>query len=159
MRSGPLIFLAVVEAFTSQAAGAVPHMSKLDRVSLRLDTFDVEITLNDEVLGHGVVQVNRFTPATYSLESTSAAGATCLPLGPSRSSSYRAEVHIYKYGGNATDPDTYNFKATIDKTDLAGDCVNPVKSQSRTEKLARMRRGQDMELIGPNGLRLELHRR
>ncbi len=134
-------------------------MAKLDRVSLRLDTFDVEISSRGEVLGHGVLQVNRLNPATYHLEASVAAGPNCLPLGLSRSSKYSAEMKIYKYGGNATDPDTYRFAATMERTDLASDCVREILSPAKAEKMMRLRRGQDVELGGDNDFRVTIHRR
>ena len=119
------LFVALFGASADAQTVAVEprSMTKLDRVSLRLDTFDVELSSRGDVFGHGVLTINRFTPATYSLTANFAAGPNCLPLGQTRSGSYQAEIKIYKYGGNATDPDNYRFTATMERTDLADDCV------------------------------------
>jgi hypothetical protein len=126
-----------------------------------LDTLDFEIEYGGDLLWAGVARVNRMASSTLSLQGEEAAGPTCFPVAsiPYRSNKYELTFTAYKYGGNATDPDTYRFVATINRSDLSANCVDHISSEGRLEKLRRMRRGQTMELRGKNGFLLRVVRR
>ena len=149
--------------FVLSGCAAIPNrpagMTELQRVSLRIDTFDVAIALHGETLWVGVARVNRMTSATYVLDAREAAGSMCLPLAPGRSSSYRLSFLAMKYGGTATDADTYGFKASIQRSDLANSCSGTVNSGAAIERTLRMRRGQHVEFTGEDDFRMSIRRR
>ena len=151
----------LIALLLAAAAPTLEPPSKLDRVSLRLDTLDFEIEYGGDLLWQGVARVNRMASSALSLQGEEAAGPTCFPVAssPHRSNKYEMTFTAYKYGGNATDPDTYRFVATINRSDLAANCVDRISSEGRLEKLQRMRRGQTMELRGKNGFVLRVIRR
>jgi len=133
-------------------------MTQLERVSLRIDTFNIEVASNGEVLWQGLAKVNRMTPARYSTKAEVAAGPECLPMLPARFNSYTLTVQVNKYGGNVRDPDAYKFVASIERSDLTDDCRATQASEVRVEKVMRMRRGQRVELRGDNGFRVTIFR-
>ena len=157
-----MIALLLAAVASALASPSLPQrVTKLDRVSLRLDTFDFEIDYHGDTLWQGIARVNRMAAANFSLKGEEAAGPTCFPVTsiPYRSNKYELTFRAYKYGGNATDPDTYRFVATINRSDLAANCVDHVNSEARLEKMRRVRRGQTIELSGKNGFVLRIVRR
>jgi hypothetical protein len=133
-------------------------MRKLARVSARIDTFDYEITSRGERLWSGVARVNRWQDARYSLEGREL-GSRCNSTVDSKPITYNVRFEVHKYGGNANDPDNYRFKASIQTPDMASDCTAAVGTAVSVERIARMRRGQRIELTGEGDFRVVIVRR
>ena len=133
-------------------------MTALDWVSLRIDSFDVAISVGGETLWQGEVKVNRMTSATYETEARFAAGSTCLPLAPGRSGSWHLTLDAMKYGGNVTDPDTYRFRVALRRTDLAADCRDTIGSNASAERTLRIRRRERVEITGGGNIRMSIRR-
>lgn len=157
-----LSLLAIAKGADSQSPNAPapqrPKPEKLIRVSLRIDTIDVEISQPSTLLWKGMVRVNRMNRAIYSLEGEEAAGSGCRPMG-SHSNSYRITLNVMKWGGNATDPDEYRIDSTLNRKDLAANCLDVIPSGSRIyREVVKIRRGQTVELSGDQGFHITLSR-
>ena len=135
-------------------------MRKLHRVSMRVDAFDFEMTSRGEMLWNGVARVSRMGGALYSVNAQEASGSDC-PFGPfTKPNSYKLTLRTQKAGGNANDPDTYSFVASIESTDLQGDCKSLARNQSSASlQYVKLRPGQSLELSGNDGFRVSIRRR
>lgn len=133
---------------------------KLDRVSMRVDALDFEVTSHGEVLWAGIARVSRMGGASYSLEAREASGSECPFKVDTKPNSYELIFTTRKAGGNANDPDTYSFDASIERSGLSSDCVSLVRTRSSTSRqYVRMRRGQSIELSGEDDFRVVIRRR
>lgn len=134
-------------------------LTKLERVSLRIDTVDAEIHWRGELLWRGTVRLNRMTAASRKMELRDAVASACLPITRQRTSETDIEFVASKYGGNATDPDRYRMAATIWHRAMDQDCraKQPVGFSASWE--GRMGRGQRREIRGDDGMLIRLHRR
>ena len=133
---------------------------KLDRVSMRVDTLDFEVTSRGEVLWNGVARVSRMGNASYSLEAQEASGSECPFRINTKPNTYKLTFETQKAGGNANDPDTYSFDATIERSDLRDDCETlAITRLSASQRYIKIRRGQSIELSGENQFRVSVHRR
>ena len=132
---------------------------KLDRVSLRIDILEVDISQRGQLLWRGTVGVNRMNRAIRTIEGEDAAGAKCRPMG-FHSNSHRITLNIMKWGGNITDRDKYSIDATLERSDLPADCSANIASGARiTKDVVRIRRGQTIALSGENGFHVTILRR
>ena len=75
------------------------------------------------------------------------------------SNSYRITLDVMKWGGNATDPDQYRIDSTLNRKDLAANCLDVTPGGSRIYKeVVKIRRGQTVELNGDAGFHITLSR-
>lgn len=133
---------------------------KLDRVSMRVDALDFEVTSRGEVLWRGVARVSRMANASYSMAAREASGSECPFRVDTMPNSYDLTFNAQKAGGNANDPDTYSFDATIRRSDLGGDCQTLVRTHSSaSRRFIRIRSGQSIELSGEDEFRVYIRRR
>lgn len=132
---------------------------QLEQVSLRIDTFDVEIYSRGEIIWHGTAKLNRRQSSSVTVDGLEASGQRCSRPGSEPSNRYKVEFVASKSGGNAIDPDRYQFKASIWKSAFAADCKTPIFSEAGTSKTVRMRQGQRIDLDGKDGFGVTIVRR
>jgi hypothetical protein len=155
---------SLMAAMLTLSSGCAPNiyseegLRKLHRVSARIDIFDYQFISRGEPLWSGAAKVNRWQNAVISVEG-SEAGSTCSSSVEGIPLSYKLRLEVHKYGGNANDSDTYQFKANIQRSATASDCTRAVGPAVSVERIARMRRGQSMELIGEDDFRVVIVRR
>ncbi|WP_156839961.1 hypothetical protein [Novosphingobium aquimarinum] len=127
---------------------------------MRVDLLDFEVESRGETLWTGVASVSRMASAFYSMKAEEASGSECpLKIGTKRNS-YKLALNIRKAGGNANDPDTYSFEATIERLDLKEDCKTLVRSiSSASRQYVRMRRRQSIEFSGADDFQVVVTRR
>lgn len=132
---------------------------QLERVSLRVDTFDVEVQSRDELIWQGTVQVNRMNSSRIAVDRGIATGQKCTPLSAGGYSQYKMEFIASKWGGNAVDPDSYEFRGSIWRLAFERDCKTPIVRESMASRSLRMVRGQRIDLEGEDGFKVAIIRR
>lgn len=159
LRSLILLSVYFIASGCTVDINSVAGLQKLDRVSKRVDAIDFEIFSHDEMLWSGVAKVSRMRSALYSMDGQFAPENECAGSTDNKSSSYKVIFRTEKAGGNANDPDTYSFDASIERSDLQNDCKTLAKTSSRaSRRFIRMRPGQTLGITGEGSFRVSIHR-